>query len=152
MYLSIDQSLRASGIVIGKNLSIIHKETHRTTGLSEDEALLSLFNKLNSLISEYDIKHLIYEAVQLQGNTQTLIILARVQGIVKLVAELNNLQSCTQISASTWKSFHEIRGRGRTEQKRNAKLKATELYGIEFTNDEADAALMLSAAGGFDFE
>ena len=46
------------------------------------------------------------------------------------------------VSPSTWRATSQIKGKTRTDKKRNAQLKIKELYDINVTQDEADAILI----------
>ena len=46
------------------------------------------------------------------------------------------------VHASSWKSTAKVRGRGRTEQKRNAQAKVLEMFDVKATQDECDAILI----------
>lgn len=43
------------------------------------------------------------------------------------------------LTASSWKSTLNIKGRARAEQKRNAQKYVSDTYGIHVTQDEADS-------------
>lgn len=46
------------------------------------------------------------------------------------------------IAPSTWRSFSEIKGKTRTDKKKNAQLKVKRFYDVSVTQDEADAILI----------
>lgn len=46
------------------------------------------------------------------------------------------------VPAATWRNHSEIKGKTRTDRKRNAQLKVKRFYDVSITQDEADAILI----------
>lgn len=46
------------------------------------------------------------------------------------------------VPSVTWKSYNEVKGKTRTDQKKNAQLKVKRFFDISVTQDEADAILI----------
>lgn len=94
------------------------------------------------MINEYHIDQVAFEDIQLQesafNNVVTYKILAEIFGVTEeLMAELKvNYQI---VSSQTWKSKLEIKGKNRTEQKRNCQTWVSNFYNIKCTQDESDA-------------
>ena len=80
----------------------------------------------------------VFEDVHFQRNYGTFQQLSQLQGVV--MAHLFKLNVGFQIiQPSAWKSFCEIKGRKRVEQKRNTQIFVKDKYNIEASEDEADA-------------
>ena len=86
------------------------------------------------------------EDIQEQRNVQTFKVLAQLQGALYVSIHKEFKIECDIISASTWKSFSQIRGKNRTEQKRNAQSFVEKTYGMRVTQDEADAILLYTSS------
>lgn len=98
--------------------------------------------KVWSLIEKHDIQKVVLEEIQLQStvgnNVVTYKKLAYVQAII--IQLLDELKMPYEIVASSsWKSTLGIKGRARTEQKKNAQIYVNTIYGIKATQDECDA-------------
>ena len=144
--LALDQSSNTTGYAIfkdGKPVVISHFEAK---GKDLGERLEWIRNKIISLIEEYEINEVIYEDIQLQainGSQETGIktfkILAEVLGVVQeLLTELNIKYST--VAPIVWKATFKIAGKGRTKEKQMAQAHIRSTFGIECTEDEADAA------------
>lgn len=136
--LALDQASKTTGwsYFEGDNL----KEFGKFTANDDDigERLYFIRDKVRELINKYNINEVAFEDIQLQNNVGTFKVLAEVFGIIyELVTELNIPH--TAVLSSTWKSTLGIRGKNRTEQKKNAKEYAQNTYNIKCTQDEADA-------------
>lgn len=80
----------------------------------------------------------VIEAVQYQKNMRVFSQLSQLQGVLfSLFFELDI--GFTIIEATAWKSFCKISGQKREEQKANTIQMVKDTYGIEVTEDEADA-------------
>ena len=140
--LALDQSSRCTGYSVFKNgkLHTFGKFTFNDSDLGE--RLCKIKNKILELIEEYEIDELIFEDIQLQNNVtqnvQTFKTLAEVYGLIDQLASELKIPHRSYL-ASSWKSQLGIKGKNRTEQKRNAQKYVLDTYGIKCTQDEADA-------------
>lgn len=93
------------------------------------------------MINKYQPDKVLFEDIQMQGsinNVMTYRILAEILGITQeLMVEIKMPYEI--ISSNTWKSKLDIKGKARTEQKRNASKWVLDTYGKKVTQDEADA-------------
>lgn len=71
--------------------------------------------------------------------------LAHLQGVLKNYCYENNILY-TVIPPATWRHHSDIKGKNRTDRKRNAQLKIKRLYDVSVTQDQADAILLTSYA------
>jgi Holliday junction resolvasome RuvABC endonuclease subunit len=111
--LAIDQSLSNTGYAIFDNIKSGDKEYYyiKKIGTITPPTKLKDFNKklqyiysnISTLISKNDIQVLVYEGIFKHLNVSTLIKLAKVQGIVELLAGEHNLQSII-ITPKEWQA------------------------------------------------
>lgn len=104
------------------------------------DRVIELKNWMLEKIEEYDEEYIevALEEIQEQSNVQTFKMLAMVQAIL-LVALREKGIKFHLVYSSQWKSLLGIKGKGRTEQKRNAQAYVMNCYGKKVTQDEADA-------------
>ena len=111
------------------------------------ERLFYIKNQVKNLISKYEIDELVFEDIQFQktvngqamlNNVQTFKILAEVFGVIyEMAVELKVPR--TAVLSSVWKSNLGIKGKTRTDQKKDAQRFVKETYGVKATQDECDA-------------
>ena len=65
-------------------------------------------------------------------------VLAHLQGVLINLCFERNIP-CEVVHVSTWREYCKIKGKTRTDKKRNAQLQVKEWYDITVSNDEADA-------------
>lgn len=94
--------------------------------------------KVKELIEEYNPNTVVFEDIQEQNNIQTFKTLACVYGI--MLELLADLQIDYAIMPSvTWKSTLGIKGKKRTEQKKQAQEYVLTHYHAKATQDESDS-------------
>lgn len=141
--LALDQSSRISGwsIFEGGQLKEYGKFNAEKAG-EIPQRLAFIRKQVQELIEKHKIQEVVFEDIQLQqskiNNVQTFKVLAEVYGAIScLLVELGIPQ--TAVLASVWKSTLGIKGKDRTEQKRNAQVWVETQYGVKPTQDEVDA-------------
>lgn len=149
--LALDQSSRITGWSIFEDgkLQQYGKFNAENAGTQIGKRLEYIRNKVKALIEENNITEVVLEDIQMQGNVvnnvQTFKTLAEVFGVIsELLVEMDIPQSA--ILASSWKSALGIRGRARTEQKRNAQEWVFMKYSVKPTQDECDSICIGSCA------
>ena len=140
--LALDQASKVTGYAIFEDGQLISYDKISLTDSEVDTRLVQLRQRLQKIIKDNNIDEVVYEDIQQQGNVvnnvQTFKILAEVYGVVsELLQELHIPHSA--VLASSWKSTLGIKGRIRTEQKKNAQLYVEQNYGIHVIQDIADA-------------
>ena len=89
-------------------------------------------------INEHKPDFIVFEDTQFQKSYKTYQELSQMQGV--LMAYLFDLDIGFEIvSPGTWRSYSKIKGRKRIEQKLNTQIFIKEKYGIDVSEDEADA-------------
>ncbi|MBC8586742.1 RuvC family protein [Paratissierella segnis] len=135
--LALDQSTALTGFAIFKNKNLKKSGYFKPSG----ELFIRIQQTkeyIRELIIDNNIDYVFLEDIQYQKNQKTYKILANLQGvIINLLIELNIPFEI--IPPSVWKSWNGIKGRKRAEQKENTKEKCKEIYGRDFSEDEADA-------------
>lgn len=140
--LALDQASKCTGWAIFEDSKL---EKYGKIFLDDpniDTRLVQLRQNIWALIESENINEVVFEDIQQQNNVannvQTFKVLAEVYGVVsELLQELEIPHST--VLASSWKSTLGIKGRTRTEQKKNAQSYAEQNYGIHVIQDIADA-------------
>ena len=142
--LALDQSSTTTGYSVFKNGKPVIISHFTVTG-ELGERLEKIRNKIISLINQYEIDEVVFEDIQLQDmaggkdvGIKTFKILAEVFGVVhELMNELN--MDYTIVPPIVWKATFKIAGKGRKVEKKLAQEYVLNTYGINCTEDEADA-------------
>ena len=148
--LSVDQSTRCSGYCLVEDNEYVCSGVIdlSKSGLETPERSFEMAKAIWKLIKKYKPSHLVIEDVQNQNSTKTVIILARLQGLLLGYAEAHGVE--THILAPTvW--------RRELDYKQGPKVKRAELkqqsedyvrnkYGFVKTEDENEAVALNDAA------
>lgn len=143
--LALDQSSQTTGYSIfkdGKPIVISHFDC---VGNDLGDRLEQLRNNIIELINQYQVDEVVFEDIILQniaGNKDTGIrtfkVLAEVFGVVQeLLTELKI--KYTVVAPIVWKATFRIAGKGRPQEKKMAQEYVLKTYGVQCTEDEADA-------------
>lgn len=140
--LALDQSSRCSGYAIFNDEGLIDSGTFTLTSDDIGKRLVAYRQKLEELINKYEIDEIAFEDIQMQNdkinNVQVFKMLAEIFGVTQeYLTEQNYFYHI--ISSNTWKSKLKIKGRTRTEQKKNAQDYVLNTYNKKVSSDEADA-------------
>ena len=140
--LALDQSSRVVGYAIFTDGELIKYGHFTLTSDVPGRRLVKLRETIAQLIKDYVIDTVVFEDIQLQSNiannVQTFKVLAEVYGVIEeYVTELKLPNEA--VYPVTWKSGVGIKGSRRAEQKKNAQAFVKKTYGIDATEDEADA-------------
>ena len=142
--LALDQSTRVTGWAVFADdvLQEYGKFDAENAGADISKRLTYIKDKVKALIDKYNIQKVLIEEIQLQNtvgnNVVTYKKLAYVQAVLIQMFDEFKL-SYEVIASSSWKSTLSIKGRNRTEQKKNAQIYVNTIYGIKATQDECDA-------------
>lgn len=140
--LSLDQSSKVTGYAVFTDGKLNDYGKFSFDDVNLDTRLVKIRNEIKRLINLYSPDEVIFEDIQQQdnksNNIQTFKILAEVYGVIsELLQELEIPHST--ILASSWKSILSIKGKSRTEQKRNAQQYVMNKYNIDVIQDIADS-------------
>lgn len=144
--LALDQSSNLTGYSVykdGKILSYgvlslkdITKTSHGETAY--DEKVENVKQFLIRCIDFFKPDIIAIEDIQRQSNVKTFKDLAYLQGVIKNHLYVNKIPFLV-LSPSMWRGELKIKGRKRVDVKKNAQLYVKDNFGIESTEDEADA-------------
>lgn len=139
IYLAIDQSSNISGYSVWRDKELLEWGKVQFEGEFINR-VLELKSWMLSKIEEYEEENIevVVEEIQEQSNAQTFKKLAMLQGAI-LVALTEVEIKYHLVYASQWKSYANIKGKNRTQQKQNTQQYVLEKYGKKVTQDEADA-------------
>lgn len=155
--MSVDQSTRCSGYCL------IEDEEYICSGiidmskseLETPERSFEMAKAIWKLINKYKPEYLVIEDIQNQNSTKTVIILARLQGMILGYAEAHGVQ--THILAPT--AWRRVLNYSQGPKVKRAELKKQSIdyvkntYGLDLPEDECEAiALNDAARQKFDFD
>lgn len=116
--------------------------------LETDERSFEMAKKLWKLIKKYEPDELVIEQVQNQSNTKTVIILARLAGMIIGYAEAHGVKTHT-IEPSKWRSalaYSQGPKVKRAELKKQSLDYVKEKLGVKMPEDQAEAVCIGFAA------
>ena len=139
--LAVDQASSTSGfaVFVDGELTDYGKFTFSESDIAE--RLVNIREKVISLIDLFQIDEVAFEDIQMQNNVnnvQTFKVLAEVFGVILELLQEKKIKY-TIVPSSTWKSTLNIKGKTRTEQKKNAQNFVLEKYNIKAIQDTCDA-------------
>lgn len=138
--LCLDQATKISGYSIFDNKKLITYGILQADEKEKNpiERMKQMNDRMIELIDKYKPDFIVFEDIQFQQNYGTFKQLGQLQGI--LMAYLFKLNIGFQIiEPSAWKSYCGIKGRKREEQKKNTQVFVKSKYGLDVSEDEADA-------------
>lgn len=145
--LAFDQASITSGWAVFDNESLVSYGKWTSEGFHSTERIGQTKYWVASMVNKWKPDQLVFEDIQLQkfgdGNEAVVVFkkLAHLQGVLKNFAFENGIPYRV-VSPATWRNFSEIKGKSRSDKKKNAQLKIKELYDVSVTQDMADAILI----------
>lgn len=145
--LGLDQSTHLTGWALFENNKLINYGAWEAPGIKSTERISEIKNWLSYMCEKFQVHAVALEDIQLQkmedGKEAVLTFkkLAHLQGVLKNYCYENSIPYLI-IPPGTWRTHNNIKGRTRTDQKKNAQLKVQSIYEIKVTTDEADAILL----------
>lgn len=139
--IAIDQASQKLGISVYDDGKLVHYHLVEVTG-SLSARLQKIYKFLKEvIITQWQPNYLVFEDIQYQDNAVTHKTLGMVMGICILAAEQAQIEH-TEILNKVWQSEFSIGGSSRVVQKTNVMKRVEEYYGIQVSDDVADAILM----------
>lgn len=139
--LALDQASRTTGYAIFEDDQLVKSGTFTLRSDDIGERLVDYRKHIEKLIIDNDVDEIAFEDIQMQSqvnNVQTFKVLAEIFGVTQeYLAEQEH--SYHIVSSNTWKSKLNIKGRTRTEQKKNAQAYVLEHFNKKVSQDESDA-------------
>ena len=148
--MSVDQSTRCSGYCVVEDNKYICSGIvdFNKSELATQERSFEMAKSIWKLIKKYKPDYLIIEDVQSQGSVKTVVILARLQGLILGYAEAHGVQ--THILAPTvWRSelnYSQGPKVKRAELKKQSEDYVKNKYGFVKSEDENEAIALNDAA------
>lgn len=148
--LSFDQSTRISGYCYFENGNYIESSTINMSKskLVTEERSFEMAKEIWKIINKYKPHHIILEDVQQQSNPKTMIILARLSGMIIGYAEAHGIKVHI-VSPSQWrKQLMYLQGPKvkRQELKQQSINYVKKVFGLELSEDECEAICIGQAA------
>ena len=106
-----------------------------------EKILLPAYEFAKNLIDKTKADRIVIEGIQCQSNLATYRKLALLQGVLICLFVKNNYPYSI-VEPSKWKSFCEIKGKKRQEQKENTIKFVKDRFDIDVSSDAADAICM----------
>ena len=139
--LALDQASRTTGYAVFEDDQLVKSGTFTLRSDDIGERLVDYRKHIEKLIIDNDVDEIAFEDIQMQSqvnNVQTFKVLAEIFGVTQeYLAEQEH--SYHIVSSNTWKSKLNIKGRTRTEQKKNAQAYVLEHFNKKVSQDESDA-------------
>lgn len=147
---SMDQSTRCSGYAVFENNRYIESGVidMNKSKLETDKRSFEMAKELWKIIRKYKPEVLFLEDVQQQSSAKTMIVLARLAGMILGYAEAHDVEVHV-IPSSQWRSMLGFKlgaGVKRQELKQQSIDYVKETYGIEVPEDEAEAIALGAGA------
>lgn len=145
LVIGFDQALNTSGVaVFGDGKLLEHTTFTAEKGTDFDRFTQQkdwAVKYVEDTIDKYQPKgfRIGIEQIQQQRNVITFKQLAGVQAVLGSALEAEFNLEVEIVSAASWKSTCDIKGKSRPEQKRNAQVFVENLYGVKPTQDAVDA-------------
>lgn len=148
--LSFDQSTRVSGWAYFENSKYICSGVVdiRKSELETEQRSFEMAKELWKIIKKYKPDRLVIENVQQQSSPSTVIILARLAGMIIGYAEAHNIHVHILLPSQWRKALNYSQGAKvkRQELKQQSIDHVKEVYGLNLSEDECEACCINEAA------
>lgn len=136
--LALDDSTTITGWAVFDGEELVRYGKIEMTQKSPLERIAAQKQWLLSMISKWKPDRVAIEDIQQQENVQIFKVLAQLQGVL-LITLMEAKIDYDIIHVASWRSYCEVKGKNRSELKKNAQTKIKLWYDISVTQDEADA-------------
>ena len=148
--MSLDQSTRCSGYAVFDSGEYVCSGVidMSKSPLETYERSFEMAKEIWKVIDKYRPSHLILEDVQQQSNPKTVIILARLAGMILGYAEAHNIQTHILLPSQWRKALNYSQGAKvkRQELKQQSIDYVKDVFGLDLPEDEAEATCINEAA------
>lgn len=145
--LGFDQATITSGWAVFDDETLVNYGKWTSQGNSSPERIALTKGWVAAMIQKWNPDLIVFEDIQLQkfGNNEEGVLtfkkLAHLQGVLENYCyEVGRPYKIVPVA--TWRNFNEIKGKSRTERKKNAQIKIKRHYDVNVSQDEADAILI----------
>jgi Holliday junction resolvasome RuvABC endonuclease subunit len=146
--LAFDQATITSGWSVYDSGHLIKYGKWQSEGNNHTERVSKTKQWVASMIENWHPDIVAFEDIQLQqlesGRNESVTTykkLASLQGVLINYTYEKGIPFSV-VPPGTWRNYNQIKGRSRSDQKKNAQIKVKTLFDINVTNDEADAILI----------
>jgi crossover junction endodeoxyribonuclease RuvC len=139
-FLCLDQATKISGYSVFEDKKLTTYGTLEVDQKEKNpiERMKQMYDRIIQLIDSVSPDFIVFENVQFQQNYGTFQQLSQLQGVIMGYLFKTNI-GFEIIEPSAWKSFCLIKGRKREEQKKNTQIFVKNRYGLDCSEDIADA-------------
>lgn len=153
---AFDQSTRASGWSVFQDGEYVHSGIidMSKSKLETDARSFAMAKELWKVLKHYKPQHVVLEETQQQSNVKTVIVLARLQGMIIGYAEAHGVKTHVVEPARWRKELHYAQGPKvkRAELKQQSLDYVKENLGLDLPEDQAEACCIgIAAHTIFDF-
>lgn len=139
-----DQATQKFGISVFDNGKLVYYDCFEFNG-ELDKRYADIMTFMNNVAKTWEPDMVIIEDIQLQqgaiGGYNAFKVLGGLLGIMKAVLAKNNIPH-KEVLNKVWQAKFMIAGKDRSTQKKNVIKKVKELFGIDVSDDIADAILI----------
>lgn len=145
--LALDQASITSGWAVFDDETLVKYGKWSSDGIDSTSRIAKTKYWIASMVQKWNPDKIVLEDIQLQkfGENGEAVLtfkkLAHLQGVLMNYFYENNIP-CEILPSATWRAHSEIKGKTRTDKKKNAQLKVKRFYDVSVTQDEADAILI----------
>lgn len=144
--LAFDQALNVSGWSVFDNKKLIKFGKQKTEGTDSVTKICRTKTWVANMIYRWKPNLVVFEDIQLQvidGSEQVVVYkkLASLLGVLQNYCYETGIAFKT-VPPATWRAHSQIKGKTRTDKKKNAQLLIKTKYNVNVSQDEADAILI----------
>ena len=140
-----DQATQHFGISVFDDGKLVYYDCIEFKG-ELDHRYSQIYDFMDSVVKMWEPDYVVIEDIQLQqgtaiGGYNAFKVLGGLLGVMKAVLRKNNVKYA-EVLNKVWQAKFMIGGKDRTTQKKNVVNKVKSMFGIEVTDDVADAILI----------
>ena len=136
--LALDDSTTITGWAVFDNEELVGYGKIEMTQKTPLERITALKQWMLSMITKWNPDVVAIEDIQQQQNVQIFKVLAWLQGVL-LNALFETKTQFEIVHVASWRSYCQVKGRSRSELKKNAQTRIKDWYDVSVSQDEADA-------------
>jgi Holliday junction resolvasome RuvABC endonuclease subunit len=138
--LALDQSTKVTGYSVWSGAELMKCGIVSAPSCEKNpvERMKYMYDGVKRLIKEHEPNYIVIEQTQFQNSYKVYSLLSQLQGVLFSLFFETDI-GFTVIEPTAWKSCFGIVGKGRAAQKASTIQRVRDLYGIDATEDAADA-------------
>ena len=140
-----DQATQNFGISVFDDGKLVYFDCIEFKG-ELDYRYMQIYDFMDTVLKLWEPDYVVIEDIQLQqgtaiGGYNAFKVLGGLLGVMKTVLRKNNVKY-TEVLNKVWQSKFMISGKDRSSQKKNVIAKVKSMFGVDVTDDVADAILI----------